>query len=291
MAIAIASPERAMPMPVGLFIPDHTGILLSRNPRIERAINLDLSTYPYPLNLQGRDYLESRWKRALDLHIALTSIPIWTIGTAIGAVAMVPDVLAVRKSPLMKQRRFGLGNVRFEMHKIRTQKEDTMDSGVITPTLVGKVLRKTSVDELPQMLNVLDGSMSFVGRRPIYPVDLKNLSRRLLVDMPFEIAQTHFGFTKQQWVEGGVNEDMVEEVRTFAALVKAEGLALFKRFRDNNGAKPGVTGLYQVLGRRDISPEDRAPLDLLYDERASFLLDTAIILATPRAVLSRNGAH
>lgn len=286
----VGSPERPRPASQGPFIPDNTGILLSRNPRIERAVNLDLSSFLPPFNLQGRDYLRSKSKRALDIAIALPSALGWIPASILAGYVMSGEN-GFRMWPFTRQRRFGLENVRFDMYKIRSQTIDTSATGVITPTRVGAFLRKTSIDELPQMLNVLDGSMSFVGRRPIYPIDLKNLSRRLLVDMPFEIAQAHFDFTKDQWDEDLLDADMVDNIRNFASLVKTEAQKVFDRFKVNDGAQPGVTGLYQVLGRRSIPPEDRARLDLLYDERASILLDVAIIMATPNAVLSRNGAR
>jgi exopolysaccharide biosynthesis polyprenyl glycosylphosphotransferase len=107
-------------------------------------------------------------------------------------------------------------------------------------TRVGRFLRKTSLDELPQLVNVLFGQMSLVGPRPPLPREVaqyeNHVQRRLLV-------------------------------------------------------KPGLTGLWQVSGRADLSWEDSVRLDLYYVENWSFLLDIAIMVRTVRAVLASRGAY
>ena len=104
----------------------------------------------------------------------------------------------------------------------------------------GRFLRKSSLDELPQLFNVLRGDMSLVGPRPIVKDELK-----------------HYG------EQGGV----------FLAL------------------KPGITGLWQISGRSDISYDDRVKLDIYYIEHWSLLLDLRILLKTVMAILSRKGAY
>ncbi len=96
-------------------------------------------------------------------------------------------------------------------------------------TFVGKFLRRSSLDELPQFLNVFRGEMSVVGPRPIVE---KELSRY------------------------GTFMDEVASVR------------------------PGLTGLWQVSGRNNLSYRKRVQLDLLYSRRRSFILDLEIILLT-----------
>jgi exopolysaccharide biosynthesis polyprenyl glycosylphosphotransferase len=107
-------------------------------------------------------------------------------------------------------------------------------------TRVGRFLRRTSLDELPQLVNVLLGQMSLVGPRPPLPREVaqyeNHVQRRLLV-------------------------------------------------------KPGLTGLWQVSGRADLSWEDSVRLDLYYVENWSFLLDIAILVRTVRAVLASRGAY
>ena len=108
----------------------------------------------------------------------------------------------------------------------------------ITP--VGRVLRRSSLDELPQLINVLRGEMSLVGPRP--PV-------------PYEV----------------------------------EAYATWHRRRLLE-AKPGITGLWQVYGRSRVEFDDMVRLDLRYARDCSPLLDLKILLQTPRAVMSGDGA-
>ena len=107
-------------------------------------------------------------------------------------------------------------------------------------TSLGRILRKTSLDELPQILNVLSGDMSFVGPRPI---------------------------------------------------VQAETVKYAERFPYYLAAVPGITGLWQVSGRSDVSYEARTLLDETYVCKWSMLRDIWILLKTPRAVVNRNGAY
>jgi lipopolysaccharide/colanic/teichoic acid biosynthesis glycosyltransferase len=108
----------------------------------------------------------------------------------------------------------------------------------ITP--VGRILRRSSLDELPQLLNVLSGEMSLVGPRP--PV-------------PYEV----------------------------------EAYATWHRRRLME-AKPGITGLWQVYGRSRVEFDDMVRLDLRYARDCSPLLDLKILLQTPKAVMSGDGA-
>jgi exopolysaccharide biosynthesis polyprenyl glycosylphosphotransferase len=107
-------------------------------------------------------------------------------------------------------------------------------------TRVGAVLRRYSLDELPQLLNVLTGSMSLVGPRPPLPEESASygpdIRRRLLV-------------------------------------------------------KPGLTGLWQISGRSDLSWEEAVRLDLRYVEDWSLALDSVILWKTLRAVIHGQGAY
>jgi lipopolysaccharide/colanic/teichoic acid biosynthesis glycosyltransferase len=107
-------------------------------------------------------------------------------------------------------------------------------------TPVGRVLRRASLDELPQLINVLCGEMSLVGPRP--PV-------------PYEV----------------------------------EAYATWHRRRLLE-AKPGITGLWQVYGRSRVEFDDMVRLDLRYARDCSPLLDLKILLQTPKAVMSGDGA-
>jgi exopolysaccharide biosynthesis polyprenyl glycosylphosphotransferase len=108
----------------------------------------------------------------------------------------------------------------------------------ITP--VGRFLRRFSLDELPQLINVVTGSMSLVGPRPPLP----------------------------------------DEVSTYCDDVRRRLLV-----------KPGLTGLWQISGRSDLSWEESVRLDLRYVENWTLALDMVVLWKTARAVFSADGAY
>ncbi len=107
-------------------------------------------------------------------------------------------------------------------------------------TRTGRFLRRWSLDELPQLVNVVGGSMSLVGPRPVLP----------------------------------------EELDLFAE-------ADLRR----HVSKPGLTGLWQISGRKEVSWEDRMRMDLYYIEHWSLALDAVILAKTAKAVLAGRGAY
>jgi exopolysaccharide biosynthesis polyprenyl glycosylphosphotransferase len=107
-------------------------------------------------------------------------------------------------------------------------------------TRVGALIRKTSIDELPQLINVIRGEMSLVGPRPL----------------PTEEADR---------IDG-------------AALARLD-------------VKPGITGLWQVCGRSDLTYADLQHLDLVYVRSWSLMWDLRIIAQTPRVVCGGGGAY
>lgn len=180
-----------------------------------------------------------------------------------GMPVLAVIALAVKvtsKGPVFyRQERIGLGGEPFEILKFRTMVDgaDTMlddlrtlnesDSGVLFKirddprvTPVGRFLRRNSLDELPQFINVLKRDMSVVGPRPPLASEVSSYDdhtrRRLLV-------------------------------------------------------RPGITGLWQVSGRADLSWEDTVRLDLFYVENWSMMADLVIAVKTARAVFCHNGAY
>jgi exopolysaccharide production protein ExoY len=107
-------------------------------------------------------------------------------------------------------------------------------------TSLGHVLRRTSVDELPQLFNILKGEMSLVGPRPI-------------VD--------------QEMIRYGDN------------------------IQDYLRARPGLTGLWQISGRNDVSYNDRVHLDSEYTRTWSFATDIQILLKTTAVVVQSRGCY
>ncbi|HSO05412.1 MAG TPA: sugar transferase, partial [Candidatus Limnocylindrales bacterium] len=101
-------------------------------------------------------------------------------------------------------------------------------------------LRRWSMDELPQLINVISGSMSLVGPRPMLPDEL-------------------------------------------ALLGDAE--------HRRHLTKPGMTGLWQISGRKEVSWDDRMRMDLHYIETWSIALDVVILAKTAKAVITGHGAY
>ena len=119
-------------------------------------------------------------KRSLDVAIALALLP---AALPVSLLAMLVLYAETRESPLFKQVRIGRDKRPFEILKLRTMRSDTIEAAShevkhsqITRT--GRIVRKLKLDELPQILNVLDGSMSFVGPRPCLPIQHELIAER-----------------------------------------------------------------------------------------------------------------
>ena len=194
-------------------------------------------------------------KRAVDV-----------VGAGLSIAALSPVLLlaalAVRLSSpgpvLLHQTRIGRGGRSFDMVKFRTMwMSEDGTRPVAAPgdlargpfaklkhdprvTPAGRVLRRLSIDELPQLLNVLGGQMSLVGPRPFVPDDAASID----------------GWARRRY-----------EVR------------------------PGMTGLWQVSGRNDLTFEEMCRLDHLYVSGWSVGLDARILGRTLRAVMTGSGAY
>jgi exopolysaccharide biosynthesis polyprenyl glycosylphosphotransferase len=196
-------------------------------------------------------------KRAFDV---LSSALLILVLSPLLAAAAIGVRLSTPGAVLFRQDRVGLNGNHFRMLKFRSMvvdaetqlialqgKERTEGNSVmfkmkndprVTP--IGRFLRRFSLDELPQLFNVLGGSMSLVGPRP-----------------PLE-----------------------SEVAIYEHHVHRRFLV-----------KPGITGLWQVSGRSNLSWEDTVRLDLYYVENWSITGDLMILWRTARAVIARDGAY
>ena len=182
-------------------------------------------------------------KRTMDIILSfpllLITLPLWII------IALLIKIDSSGKI-LLTQTRIGKNGMPFTIYKFRTMQEDTplyqtaplekLDSRI---TKIGKILRKTSLDELPQLINVLKGDMSIVGPRP---------------EMPF-IVENYSSWQKRRL-----------------------------------SVKPGITGLWQILGRKDIPLSDNLEYDFYYINNQSILLDIIILIKTIPNVLFGKGA-
>jgi exopolysaccharide biosynthesis polyprenyl glycosylphosphotransferase len=194
-------------------------------------------------------------KRTFDLVvgslIVLVGLPLWLL------IALAVK-LDSRGPVLYGDRRIGLGEREFRMLKFRTmvQGADRLvpelehaneAEGALFKirddprvTRVGRLLRRFSIDEVPNVVNVLHGEMTLVGPRPLPVRDYELL---------------------QPWHR--------------------------KRYL----VLPGMTGLWQISGRSELSFDDLVRLDFYYLDNWSIWLDIAILLRTPVAVAARRGAY
>jgi lipopolysaccharide/colanic/teichoic acid biosynthesis glycosyltransferase len=128
-------------------------------------------------------YLRSRRKRALDLAVA--AVTLLVSGPFLAVIAVVIR-LESHGHPVYRQRRVGRDGVPFELYKLRTMVAGAesmgaglaLDAGDDRITRLGALLRRTSCDELPNLVNVLRGEMSLVGPRPTVQVQVDRYSER-----------------------------------------------------------------------------------------------------------------
>lgn len=123
----------------------------------------------FAVDCQPSAYLDSPLKRGIDLVVATIAAIVTVPVIAIGAIAMA----STSRGPILfRQERSGRGGEPFTVAKLRTMNNARLPSGELAPddqrlTAVGRWLRRTSIDELPQVWNVLSGSMSLIGPRPL----------------------------------------------------------------------------------------------------------------------------
>jgi lipopolysaccharide/colanic/teichoic acid biosynthesis glycosyltransferase len=128
-------------------------------------------------------YLASRRKRALDLIVAAVALAVTGPLVALAAVVVR---LESHGHPIYRQRRVGRGGAPFELYKLRTMVSgaETMGAGLAIDegderiTRLGAILRRTSCDELPNLVNVLRGEMSLIGPRPTVQVQVDRYTPR-----------------------------------------------------------------------------------------------------------------
>jgi exopolysaccharide biosynthesis polyprenyl glycosylphosphotransferase len=210
------------------------------------------------VHVAGRDRNSIQFvcKEALERTVAVLALVV--LAPVFFAIA-VSVRISTEGSALFRQTRVGRDGREFTLYKFRTMvanahdmRDDLIhlnicDKGLLFKipqdpriTRIGSWLRRTSLDELPQLLNVVRGQMALVGPRPPLPSEVarytEDVRRRLLV-------------------------------------------------------KPGLTGLWQVSGRSDLSWEESVRLDLRYVENWSLSLDASILLRTWSAVVKGRGAY
>ena len=191
-----------------------------------------------------RGFYEKYIKRLLDIVCALLAIIafgwLYLLIAVIVRIKMGKPVIFRQPRPGIVDPKTGEERI-FDMFKFRTMTDARDERGNLLPdeqrlSKFGRALRATSLDELPEAFNILLGSMSLVGPRPL-----------LVRDMTF----------------------------------------MDERQRMRHTAKPGLSGLAQVMGRNAITWEEKLEWDLKYIQRVSFAGDARIVWRTFRQVFVR----
>ncbi len=210
---------------------------------------------------RGLAYLKSPRKRAMDLVLGGLSLMPAT------ALTLMPGILiSLNGGEPVVQLENDWGEKRIKVFKLRSMRRNaheleakiakgrplnSIKNGVDTRiTKIGRIVRKTSLDELPQLIGVLNGEWSLVGPRPFGRADWSYI---------------HDNFSK--------------------ATIRHHNKKL------DGGIRPGITGLYGIFGRGDLSIEERWCLENIYMDEATFKGDLRIIALTFGAVLRRRGAR
>lgn len=222
----------------------------------------------YALPTVTKETTRFRQSEALGYKILKRIVDI--IGALFGIIMLVPMTIGIYIANLIvgdngpifySQNRIGKDGKIFKMYKFRSmvmgadeklekyleENEEARKEYKINKKLkndpritkIGMFIRKTSIDEFPQFVNVLKGDMSLVGPRPYLPREIEDMGKAYLYI---------------------------------------------------TAVKPGVTGLWQVRGRNDVTFKDRLDLDMEYFEKKSLLFEIKILFWTVSSVVCKKGA-
>lgn len=187
------------------------------------------------------------FKRAFDVLFSLSALLVFFVPMLVISLAVILDS---RGPVFFLQDRLGKNGRPFSVYKFRTMVVGAEEHGPqwasrddARCTRVGKFLRKSRLDELPQFLNILFGHMSLVGPRP---------------------ERAYFYDKFETYIHG---------------------------FRNRLAVTPGLTGLAQVNGGYDLTPEEKVAYDMEYIRTQSLLLDLKLIFQTVKLVFTHEGAR
>jgi len=192
-------------------------------------------------------------KRLIDFIFGIVCLLV-----ALPVILVVSIIMAIetKKTPIfVQQRGITVTTGKVKIFKLRTMKngdkllqmEKQINNIFVKPSLagfippIGSFLRRTGIDEIPQLINVIKGEMSFIGPRPLTISDLELMKK---------------------------------------------ATPEFYSQRANLKSKPGISGLWQVVGERDKGTENLLFLDQLYDKKKGLLLDLRLMFETTILMLS-----
>jgi len=185
--------------------------------------------------------------RFFDIFLTLISL---VIALPIFLIAAIAIKLEDGGAVLYKQVRTGKNGQVFVIYKMRSmcvmgKETEFSETCVNDPriTKVGKFIRRTRIDEIPQLYNIFVGNMKIIGPRPLVP-------------------------------------EQIDEI-----------LEYLPEFVNRLAVKPGLTGLAQVSGGNDLTPEEKLFLDVEYIENRGLIMDLKIVFKTVMTLFSGDGAR
>lgn len=190
-------------------------------------------------------------KRLLDIICSLLGL---IILSPLFLVVIVVMLFSNRGTGVFfAQARPGRGERLFNMYKFKSMTDERDNQGRLLPddkriTAIGRFIRKTSIDELPQLWNVLRGDMSLVGPRPF-------------------LAEY-------------VPTSQANKVNITNVSIEGRPITITTHQRRRYEVRPGITGLAQINGRNKLSYQHRFKYDVWYVDHISLALDIKILLRT-----------
>ncbi|MEW2795012.1 sugar transferase [Staphylococcus argenteus] len=220
--------------------------------KCHKSINKDIhinKEYDYQRKLDALEEVHKAYfpiKRTIDLVLSIILLCLTFPIMVIFAVAIVIDSPG---NPIYSQVRVGKMGKLIKIYKLRSMCKNAEKNGAQWAdkdddriTNVGKFIRKTRIDELPQLINVVKGEMSFIGPRPERP----------------------------------------EFVELFSSEVKG--------FEQRCLVTPGLTGLAQIQGGYDLTPEQKLNYDMKYIHKGSMMMELYISVRTLMVVITGEGS-
>ncbi len=233
------------------FTPEETHFL----ERAREAINRPFRTRPQ--DKRGKEWWSSSKKKMADVIIAGILSPL-VITAFVGVKTLMKDIEIIRLP-----RKYPDIMAPFLISKFKTMRDipqlseeniaELKRRGYEDPRIIHPILRKLSLDELPQIIYdvIWYGTLALVGPRPLIDIELA-----ILLAHQYEIPY-----------------------------------ATFLNALENDNLEFGVTGMYAIFGRKDLSLKTRIALENIYIEEGSFAVDLNIQLLTILAILSQRGAY
>ncbi|OEK71273.1 UDP-phosphate N-acetylgalactosaminyl-1-phosphate transferase [Staphylococcus equorum] len=227
--------------------------MMAYNVKIDEGIikpKFNQSEYTYLKKIARKKEIKKKYFSLKRIFDVIMSLLLLYFTFPIIVIFSILIVLETFGSPLYKQVRVGKMGKLITIYKLRSMHINAENDGAKWAskndpriTKIGRFIRKTRIDELPQLVNVLKGEMSFIGPRPERP----------------------------------------EFVELFSTSIK--------NFEERCLVTPGLTGLAQVKGGYDLTPQEKLEFDLRYIKKGSIIMEVSIILKTITIIFTGSGSR